>query len=290
MSKFIAGDMAKEVLWTDIVGTLQQGPKGPYWAVKDSQLKHWSLQVHQRDRRSPFQLTFVYRIEKSWIPNPGNPITIAAVGTKDKLDVSVLEGVEERVLSIDCKKHTFHLEPFLESISSLPSEDKADIEKIIASGVSKRAINFILDTLGDLNAKVEAEYEASTKKKKKQAENVLQARAQDGGSSKSKKTKKGLQNPDVEDTRSTPDALKRTDVVALSTPMEEDNLKKTPAAKKQPAAKRASSPARKTKSKKLKAKDEETPMVLTAAEKGRVISHGEEPSLEEAAQDRKKFI
>jgi len=35
---------------------------------------------------------------------------------------------------------------------------------------------------------------------------------------------------------------------------------------------------------------EDTPLVLTAAEKGRVISHGEEPSLEEVALDRKKFL
>lgn len=35
---------------------------------------------------------------------------------------------------------------------------------------------------------------------------------------------------------------------------------------------------------------EDTPLVLTATEKGRVISHGEEPSLEEAALDRNFFI
>ena len=35
---------------------------------------------------------------------------------------------------------------------------------------------------------------------------------------------------------------------------------------------------------------DDTPMVLTATEKGRVIAHGEEPSLEEAAADRKKFV
>jgi hypothetical protein len=40
----------------------------------------------------------------------------------------------------------------------------------------------------------------------------------------------------------------------------------------------------------MKSKDEETPLGLTATEKGRVITHGEEPSLEEAVQDRKKFI
>ena len=43
----------------------------------------------------------------------------------------------------------------------------------------------------------------------------------------------------------------------------------------------------------MKANDlmhEDTPLILTAAEKGRVISHGEEPNLEEAALDRKKFL
>lgn len=164
--------MEKEALWTDLVGTLHQGTTGPYWVLKDSQLKNWSLQIHQKDKNSPYKLTFVYRIEKIWIPNPSNPITIATVGTRDKLDVSVLEGLEERVLSIDCKKHTFHLDPFLESISSLPLKDKEDIERVMVSGVSKRAINFILDTLGDMNTKIEAEHEASLSKKKKHAENV----------------------------------------------------------------------------------------------------------------------
>jgi hypothetical protein len=159
----IAGDMDREVLWTDFVGTLHEGPNGPLWTLKDSKLKHWSLQIHRKDKTSSLKLIFVYRIDKSWIPNLGNPITIVAVGTRDRLDVSVLEGLEERVLSIDCKKHTFHLEPLSESISSLPSKDREEIEGVIVSGVSKKAINFILETLGDINAKVEAEHKASLK-------------------------------------------------------------------------------------------------------------------------------
>jgi hypothetical protein len=206
------------------------------------------------------------------------------VGTRDKLDVSVLEGLEERVLSIDCKKHTFHLDPFLESISSLPLKDKEDIERVMVSGVSKRAINFILDTLGDMNTKIEAEHEASLSKKKKHAENVLQSRANDGGSGKSKRPVKGLSKPGEGVVRGTPDAAKKTnDIVPYSTPVEEDNVEKPPAAKRKSAGKRASSPSKKTKPKKMKSNDEETPLVLTATEKGRVITHGEEPSLEEAA-------
>ena len=273
-------------MWTDLVGTLAQGSTCPYWVVKDSQLKHWSLQIHQKDRRSPYQLIFVYRIEKSWIPNPGNPISIAAVGSRDRLDVSVLEGLEERVLSIDSKKHTFHLEPFIESISSLPSKDKEDIERVIGSGASKKAINFILETIGDMNAKMDAEQEAASKKKKKHAETVLQSRTHDGGSSKPRKPTKGPPKPGEGDARGTQEAVKKTTDIVASTQTED----KTPPAKKQTATKGAASPHKKTKQTKAKARDDETPLVLTATEKGRVITHGEEPSLEEAAQDRKKFI
>ena len=149
--------MDREVLWTDLVGTLHEGPNGPYWIVKDSHLKHWSLQVHQNNKKSPLQLTFAYRIDKSWIPNPRNSITIAAVGTRDRLDISVQEGLEVRVLFIDCKKHVFHLEPFLVSMSTLPSKDKEDIQTVMVSGVSKKAINFVLESLGDINEKLKAE-------------------------------------------------------------------------------------------------------------------------------------
>lgn len=34
----------------------------------------------------------------------------------------------------------------------------------------------------------------------------------------------------------------------------------------------------------------DTPLVLTATEKGIVIAHGEEPSMEEVVADRKKFV
>lgn len=57
-------------------------------------------------------------------------------------------------------------------------------------------------------------------------------------------------------------------------------------------SKRALSPEKKSKPKKQEAHVdlEDTPLVVMAAEKGRVIAQGEEPSLEEAAQDRKKFM
>ena len=74
-------------------------------------------------------------------------------------------------------------------------------------------------------------------------------------------------------------------------PIPEKNTQSTAGARKSQASKRASSPERKSKKQK-KAIDvaEDTPLVLTATEKGRVITHGEEPSLEEAALDRKKFL
>ena len=293
--------MDKEVLWTDLVAELQVGPRGLYWDLRDSHLRHWSLQVYRKDRASPLKLTFAYRVDKTWIPNPGNPITVAAVGDQDRLNVSVLEGLEERIISIDCKRHRFHMEPFLESVSSLPSEDKEEIERVMVSGVSKKAINFILETLGDINAREATEKEASRKQKKKQAETLLKSRTQDGGSSKKLKSMKGSQKPAEEDVEGTIEAPKKSkkvpsQIVPLSTPMDQTNVEKntqeTAGARKPQAAKRTLSPERKTKQKKLKSTDatEDTPLVLTATEKGRIITHGEEPSLEEAALDRKKFL
>ena len=75
-------------------------------------------------------------------------------------------------------------------------------------------------------------------------------------------------------------------------PIQQNNPQETTGARKPAVAKRTLSLERKTKQKKMKATDatDDTPLVLTATEKGRVIAHGEEPSLEEAAADRKKFM
>jgi hypothetical protein len=99
--------MDKVVLWTDLVGSLQQGAKGPQWIIRDSHLQKWSLNINKKNKSSGYDLIFTYKVNNSWIPNPGNPITIAHVGARDRLEVSVMEGVEERILSIDCKKHPF---------------------------------------------------------------------------------------------------------------------------------------------------------------------------------------
>ena len=56
---------------------------------------------------------------------------------------------------IDCNKHIFHLESFLKSDSSFPVKNKEEIEWIIIDRVLKKAINFILDMLEDINAMVE---------------------------------------------------------------------------------------------------------------------------------------
>ena len=293
--------MDKEVLWTDLVGELQVGPKGLYWDLRDAHLRHWSLLIHRKDRASPLKLTFAYRVDKSWIPNLGNPITLAVVGDRDRINVSVLEGVEERILSIDCKRHRFHMEPFSKSISSLSSEDKEEIERVMVSGVSKKAINFILETLGDINAREATEKEASRKQKKKQAETLLKSRTQDGGSSKkTHKSMKGSQKPAEEDVKGTIEAAKKSRKITsefvpfthLDQTILEENPQETSGARKPQVAKRTLSPERKTKQKKMKSIDvaEDTPLVLTATEKRRVITHGEEPSLEEVALDRKKFL
>jgi hypothetical protein len=290
--------MDKEVLWTDLVGDMQVAPKGVLWDIRDIHLRHWSLQVHRRDNESPLKLTFAYRVDKSWIPNPGNPITMDAIGDRDKLNVTVLEGLEERILSIDCKRHRFHMEPFTQSISTLPPADKEDMERMMGSGVSKKAINFIIEAIGDINAREASEKEALRKQKKKQAETLLNSKIDDGSKKKaSKKQKPG--EGDVSGTRETSKKGKKVygDIVPVAatlnpSPIRRHNPEETEGARKPPAAKRTTEEPRKTKAKRMKATDDtdETPLVLTAAEKGRVIAQGAEPSLEEAAADRKKFV
>jgi hypothetical protein len=289
--------MDKDVLWTDLVGTLKQGAKGPYWELRDSHLKHWSLQIIRKDRASPFMLMFVYRVDKSWIPNPANPIKLASVGVCDTLNVAVVEGLEERVISIDCKKHIFHLEPFSESVLSLPSQDKEEIERVMVSGVSKKAINFILETLGEINAREAADREESRRQKKKQAETILKPKPHEGGTSKPRtpRAPKGSQKSagiergheaKISKTVPAPQVPFSAPVAPVTNPTCEPS-----GPRRQPAPKRTQSPEKKAKKQKTKTPDvaEETPLVLTQAEKGRVIAHGEEPSLEEATADRKKF-
>lgn len=143
---------------------------------------------------------------------------------------------------------------------------------------------------------MEVEHKASLKQQKKHAEALVQSMAHDGGSSRSKtfKSMKESHKSAKEEVRGTTDAVKkpknRGDIVQFSTPMEEDNIDKTAGAKRQLAGKRASSLERKTTPKKMKSTDEDTPLVLPATEYDRVITHGEEPSLDEAALDCKKFI
>ena len=287
--------MDKEVFWTDLVGEMKTGPKGVYWEVRDNHLRNWSLQVHRKDNDSPLKLTFAYRVDKTWIPNPGNPIFGASNGDRDKLNITVLEGVEERVLSVDCKKHKFHLSPFTGSVWDLPHADKVEMERVLTSGVSKKGINFIVEALDDLNERFYAEKEALVREKQKQAETLLKSRTEEGGS-KRKKQKQKYTEEDVGGT-SEPMMKKTFAPVPLTTPinptpLQQSNPRDSAGARKPPAAKRTASPERKTKKKKMKATDstDDTPLVLTAAEKGRVIAHGEEPSLEEAAADRKKFV
>jgi len=285
--------MDKEVLWTDLVGNMELGQKGVYWELKDTHLRHWSLQVHRRDNESPLKLTFAYRVDKNWIPNPGNEITLATVGDRDQLNVSVLEGMEERILSIDCKRHRFHLEPFTQSIEMLPPADKEEMERVMVSGVSNKAINFLLEAIGDINAREANEREALRKQRKKQAETLLKSRTDDEGSKKKHKKQKPA-HQDLEGTREVVKKPKKSsgELVSSATPIGQSHPQETPGARKPPTSKRTADEERKTKSKKAKAADasEETPLVLTATERGRVIAHGEEPSLEEAAADRKKFV
>lgn len=68
-------------------------------------------------------------------------------------------------------------------------------------------------------------------------------------------------------------------VVPLSTPIQHNNPQETACTKKPPTSKRILSPERKTKQIKTMATDAiyDTPLVLTATKKGKVIAHGEEP-------------
>ena len=241
------------------MGTLKDGPKGPYWELRDTHLRHWSLQINRKDRTSPLQLTFVYRVDKNWIPNPGNPIKIASVGACDTLNVAVLEGLEERVVSIDCKRHRFHLEPFSESVTSLSSPDKEEIERVMATGVSKKAINFILETLGEINAREATDREESRRQKKQQAETILKPRSHEGGSSKPRTARgpKGSHKPAEGERAHEAKKSKRLpgEVVPLSTPddttRKEINHGDTSGARRQ-APKRPLSPEKKTKKQKTK--------------------------------------
>ena len=290
--------MDKQVLWTDLVGEKRTGKKGVYWEATDTYLKNWSLQVNRKDSDSPYQLSFAYRVNKTWIPSPGNPITLAANGDNDKLNITVREGSEERILAIDPKIHKFHLPPFSTSILPLPHTDKIEMERVLISGASKKGINFILEALGDLNEKEAAEKEASRKEKRKQADSLFKSRTEEGGSKR--KTHKKQKSAE-EDAGGTSEGAKKskktTEGVPMTTPinpvpLQQSNPRDNAAARKPPASKRTVSPERKSKQKKMKATNpiNDTPLVLTAAEKGRVIAHGEEPSLEEAAADRKKFV
>ena len=297
----LAGDMDKQdkqVQWTDLVGEKKTSAKGVIWDVRDTYFKNWSLLVNRKDNDSPYQLSFAYRVKKVWIPSPGNWIILASNGEDGKLNITVHEGREQRILSIDCKIHRFHLAPFKESIFELPPEDKEEMERVMATGASKKGINFLLEALGDLNEKEAAQREADKKERRKQAETMLKSRAEEGGS----KRKTHKQKSAEEDTGGTSEASKKskktpTEVVPMTTPLnptplQQSNPRETAGAKKPPASKRTGSPERKTKGKKMKATElaDDTPLVLTATEKGRVIAPGEEPSLEEAAADRKKFV
>lgn len=155
-------------------------------------------------------------MDSSWIPNPRNPITNAHVGARNRLDVLVLEGVEERVLSIDCKKHIFHLEPFNGSIASLPAREKEEIERVMPSGISKKVINFVLETLEDINRREAVELEALKKHKRKKVDVILKQKADEGGSNlgRTSKAKTGSRRPGEEVPASIEEMrLKKSEVV-----------------------------------------------------------------------------
>ena len=226
------------MLWTDLVGALQQGPKGPKWIIKDTHLEKWSIQIYKRYKEAGYMLIFLYKVGNTWIPNPANPITSAHVGAKERLDVTVTEGVEQRVLSIDCKKHVFDLEPFTNSLATLPSTDKEEIGRIMKSGISRKAINFVLETLEDLNGREAAKYEALRKQKNKSK--VGEGRSNTGKPQKARTGPRKL--PD--DRVGTPERERAqdTEVIAYTERDADETQGKT---KKKP--KRALSPEKKSK-------------------------------------------
>lgn len=239
-------------------------------------MQKWSLNINKKNKSSGYDLIFTYKVDKSWIPNPGNPIIIAHVGSRDRLDVSVMEGVEERVLSIDCKKHVFLLVPFYDFIASLPSKEKEEIERVMSSGISKKAINFVLETLEDINSREAATHEESRKQKKKQAKNILKSKADEGGSSignKSKARKGAQKSEEAPASIETERRKKSLEVVSHNAPDTQNTQRDagdTWSGRKK-KAKRALSPEKKTRQKKMKADDlmhEDTPLILIAAEKG----------------------
>jgi hypothetical protein len=59
------------------------------------------------------------------------------------------------------------MSPFSGSVWQLPRAEKIEMDKVLTSGVSKNGVNFILETLGDLNEREAADKEALRKKKQK---------------------------------------------------------------------------------------------------------------------------
>jgi hypothetical protein len=57
------------------------------------------------------------------------------VGARDRLDFSVFEGLEERVSSIDCKKHVFYSQPSYNLVASLPLKEKKYIKIVMTTGI-----------------------------------------------------------------------------------------------------------------------------------------------------------
>ena len=253
-----AGDMEKEVMSTDLVGDKQMGPNGVHLAARDTHMRHWPLKVQRKDNESPQKLTFVYRVEKNWILSPGNEIISAAIGDNDKLNVSVSEGREQRILSIDCKRHKFHMEPFTQSISTLPPADKEDMERVMGRGVPKKAIKIILEAIGEINARKASEKDALRKQKREQAETLLTSRSDDGGNKKQKKQKAGEQavGGTIETSKKSKNVSGDVDPLAMTlnpSPILQDNPDETTGARKPPATKRTTDEPRKTKAKRMKA-------------------------------------
>lgn len=166
----------------------------------------------------------------------------------------------------------------------------------MSSGISKKAIIFMMATLEDINSREATECKNSKQQKKKHVETILKSKADEGSNSIGNKTKakKGSQNS-LEAPASTEDARRKTssEVVPHNAPDTQNTHRDAgdSGGGRKKKSKKAMSPER-LHQKKMKADNlmpKNIPLVLTAAKNGRVISHGEEPNLEEAALDKKNL-
>lgn len=97
----------QSVFWTDMTANKYTGNGGEmYWKPKVT-MKEWTLIVKKNDE-SPFELQFCQKVGEEWIESALSRILKVIPGSGEAvLDFTLLEGGEERLMSIDLPIHKF---------------------------------------------------------------------------------------------------------------------------------------------------------------------------------------